>query len=192
MRRFSWNKAPRSGRCLDRGQYSTRDASGLLYVWEPDVVEYVEDAKAKLETLGGAQTKLGVKEPVQDRREPCHRTRAQREGRRGCDGRGTRGRRDSGSGSGRGQSGSRSGRGESDSRRGRSESGRGRGEPKAVEVEAKPIPVPSPAGPRTTAAAPEDLAPPPPPSSWSPRLTHSHQLPSQPAPSKPESKMAVT
>ncbi len=51
---------------FEDGKYLDRDASGLLYVWEPDVVEYVDDAKAKLETLGGAQTEVAVKEPVPD------------------------------------------------------------------------------------------------------------------------------
>lgn len=54
---------------FESGKYLDSDATGLLYVWAPDVVEYVDDAKAKLEKLGEAQTEAPSAEPVPDSRE---------------------------------------------------------------------------------------------------------------------------
>jgi len=54
---------------LESGKYLDIDASRLLYVWEPDVVEYVEDAKTKLETLGQSPTEAASSEPAPDSRE---------------------------------------------------------------------------------------------------------------------------
>lgn len=51
---------------FEKGRYLDQNASGLLYTWEPHVVEYVDDAKAKLETLGDAETKVATTESVQD------------------------------------------------------------------------------------------------------------------------------
>jgi hypothetical protein len=51
---------------LEKGNYLDRDASGQLYFWEPDVVEYVDDAKAKIETLGQAPAEAATTEPVPD------------------------------------------------------------------------------------------------------------------------------
>jgi len=51
---------------FEKGRYLDQAASGLLYTWEPDVVEYVDDAKAKVETLGDAQTKEATTEPLPD------------------------------------------------------------------------------------------------------------------------------
>ena len=51
---------------LGKGKYLDSDASGLLYFWEPDVVEYVDDAKARLETLGEAKREAPTAEPVRD------------------------------------------------------------------------------------------------------------------------------
>jgi len=41
---------------LATGEYFDRDASGLLYIWEPDVVEYVGDVKDKMALMAEAQT----------------------------------------------------------------------------------------------------------------------------------------
>jgi len=51
---------------FESGKYLDSDATGLLYVWEPDVIEYVDDAKAKLEKLGEAQTEAASAEPAPD------------------------------------------------------------------------------------------------------------------------------
>ena len=51
---------------FETGSYLDRDASGLLYVWEPDVVEYIDDAKAKLETLGEDRKDAGAAAPDSD------------------------------------------------------------------------------------------------------------------------------
>ncbi len=78
---------------FETGRYLDQEASGLLYTWEPDVVEYVDDAKAKLETLAGCQDERGdAPNPFPDSsasegRRPDHR----RQRRRGCDRRGARG-----------------------------------------------------------------------------------------------------
>jgi hypothetical protein len=51
---------------FETGSYLDQDASGLLYVWEPDVVEYVDAAKAKLDALGAEGKKAGAAEPIPD------------------------------------------------------------------------------------------------------------------------------
>ena len=72
---------------FETGNYLDRDASGLLYVWEPDVVEYVDDAKAKLETLGDGQTRPRERNPFPSRTRAGSSTRPPSPARRGRDGR---------------------------------------------------------------------------------------------------------